>query len=148
MHSVIYSYCPKSFVDIWQYNNQPNVAQNLRNADQLVINYPRIELHKNLPIYSIPKLWNELDENRFQQSRTTFRICIKGKLLITQTSYSNTVNTPSCLKLWVVTSVFKHIFNHHYHNVCCRRVSPLHRLLPPPPRASTVSLYFFHLDYQ
>jgi hypothetical protein len=42
--------------------------------------YPRIGLFKNSLIYSLPKLWNVLDETKFQQNETTFKIAIKNKL--------------------------------------------------------------------
>jgi hypothetical protein len=48
---------------------------------KLEITHPRVELYKKSPIYSLPKLWNELDDTRFQQCRTTFSISIKDKLL-------------------------------------------------------------------
>jgi hypothetical protein len=83
MHSVIYSYCPKSFINIWKQNNEPNhnEMRTLRNSDRLEITHPRIELFKKFPIYSLPKLWNELDDTRFHQCKTTFSISIKDKLL-------------------------------------------------------------------
>jgi hypothetical protein len=83
MHSVIYSYCPKSFINIWKQNNEPNhnEMRTLRNSDRLEITHPRIELFKKSPIYSLPKLWNELDDTRFHQCKTTFSISIKDKLL-------------------------------------------------------------------
>jgi hypothetical protein len=83
MHSVIYNYCPKSYVNIWKHNNERNEIHNrsLRNSDELEITHPRLELYKKSPIYSLPKLWNELDDTRFQHCRTTFSISIKDKLL-------------------------------------------------------------------
>jgi hypothetical protein len=80
MHSVIYNYCPPSFIDIWKPNNERNEIPNLRNADQLAIPHPRIELFKKSPLYSLPKLWNSLDDTKFQNNKTTFRISIKDKL--------------------------------------------------------------------
>jgi hypothetical protein len=52
----------------------------LRNSDRLEITNPRIELFKKSPIYSLQKLWNELD-TRFHQCKTIFSISIKDKLL-------------------------------------------------------------------
>jgi hypothetical protein len=83
MHSVIYNYCPKSYVNIWKHNNERSEIHNrsLRNSDELEITHPRLELYKKSPIYSLPKLWNELDDTRFQHCRTTFSISIEDKLL-------------------------------------------------------------------
>jgi hypothetical protein len=81
MHSVAYNYCPSSFSNVWISNNEWNETINLRNADLLAIPYPRIELFKKSPIYSLPKLWNDLDETKLQNNKTTFRISIKDRLL-------------------------------------------------------------------
>lgn len=81
MHSVAYNYCPSSFSNVWISNNERNETINLRNADLLAIPYPRIELFKKSPIYSLPKLWNDLDETKLQNNKTTFRISIKDRLL-------------------------------------------------------------------
>jgi hypothetical protein len=81
MHSVTYKYCPPSFGDIWKTNNERNDIHDLRNADLLYVPYPRIEMFKKSPIYSLPKLWNALDATKYQQNKTTFRISIKDKLL-------------------------------------------------------------------
>jgi hypothetical protein len=84
MHSVTYNYCPSSFTDIWKLNNERNGEpreHNLRNADLLAIPHPRIELYKRSPMYSLPKLWNELDETRNQNCKRTFRASVKDRLL-------------------------------------------------------------------
>jgi hypothetical protein len=49
--------------------------------DLLTIPSPRIELFKKSPIYSLPKLWNDLDDLKLQHPKTTFRISLKEKLL-------------------------------------------------------------------
>ncbi len=61
---------------VWLFEKQI-VWQNLMS----VSTHTRIELSKKSPIYSLPKLWNELDNTRFQHSRTTFSVSIKDKLL-------------------------------------------------------------------
>jgi hypothetical protein len=80
MHSVIYRYCPISFKDVWKTNNERNDMPELRNANLLTVPYPRIELFKKSPLYSLSKLWNALDETKYQQNETTFKIAIKNKL--------------------------------------------------------------------
>lgn len=81
MHSFTYNYCPPSFNTTWRSNNERTDIPNLRNADLLTIPSPRIELFKKSPIYSLPKLWNDLDDLKLQHRKTTFRISLKEKLL-------------------------------------------------------------------
>jgi hypothetical protein len=45
------------------------------------------------PIYSLPKLWNDMDDTCIQQCKTTFSISIKDKLLMTQLFYSKKVDS-------------------------------------------------------
>jgi hypothetical protein len=69
-----------TFNNIWKKNNERNNIPELRNADLLTVPYPRIKLFKKSPIHSLPKLWNALDETKYQQKETTFKIAIKDKL--------------------------------------------------------------------
>jgi hypothetical protein len=46
----LYNYRPKSFDYIWKYNSNCNITQNLRNADQVGITLPRIEMYKKNPL--------------------------------------------------------------------------------------------------
>jgi hypothetical protein len=54
---------------------------NRNNAALLHIPTPRIELLKKSPLYSLPSLWNELDDFKHQNCKTTFKISVKDKLL-------------------------------------------------------------------
>ncbi len=81
MHSVVYDYCPTSFSNIWNTNEDRNPNLNLQNASQYIVPHPRIDLFKKSPLYSLPKLWNELDETKLQTNRTTFKIALHDKLL-------------------------------------------------------------------
>ncbi len=61
----------------------------LRNANLLIAPYPRIELFKKSPLYSLSKLWNALDETKYQQNETTFKIAIKINCLMKKISSMN-----------------------------------------------------------
>jgi hypothetical protein len=74
IHSYFYSYCPKSFENLWPHNNLPDDIPNLRNATLLHFPTPGIELFKKSPLYSLPSLWNELDDIKHQNGKTTFKI--------------------------------------------------------------------------
>jgi hypothetical protein len=52
-------------------------THNLRNYDQFIVSYPRIELSKKSPFYLIPFEWNQLGGNRYQPSIIAFYIAIK-----------------------------------------------------------------------
>jgi hypothetical protein len=81
MHSIIYNYSPKSFKGIWTTNREQTEIYELRNNDQLTLPYPRIELFKRSPLYTLPLLWNQLDAIKLQHNRTTFKIALREKLL-------------------------------------------------------------------
>ena len=81
MHSYTYNYCPNSFDNTWTQNIEREDIPYLRNANLLTVPHPRIELFKKSPLYSLPTLWNLLDDTRFQQCKQTFRICLKNKLI-------------------------------------------------------------------
>jgi hypothetical protein len=102
MHSIVYDYCPTSFSNIWNTNEDRNPNLNLRNASQYIVPNPRIDLFKKSPLYSLPKLWNELDETKLQTNRTTFKIVLCDKLL-------NELNEHEEYKLLVASS-YRRIF--------------------------------------
>jgi hypothetical protein len=87
MHSVVYDYCPRSFHNIWNTNENrnPDLNHNLRNANQLAIPHPRIDLFKKSALYSLPVLWNDLDELKLQMNKKTFKISLREKMLNEQT---------------------------------------------------------------
>jgi hypothetical protein len=80
MHSYIYNYCPNSFTNTWTLNTERENIPDLRNANLLSIPHPRIELFKKSPLYSLPVLWNSLNDTKLQHCKTTFRISLKEKL--------------------------------------------------------------------
>lgn len=81
MHSYVYNYAPKSFNNIWQTNYQRNGIFELRNTNGFYLPVPRIELFKRSPFYTLPMLWNLLDENKFLENKASFVSAIKDKLL-------------------------------------------------------------------
>jgi hypothetical protein len=82
MHSIEYDYAPPSFRGIWHKNYINQGDRLLRNADNYALPNPRTELFKKSPLYALPLEWNNLDENRYIQNRTTFKTSLKYNLLI------------------------------------------------------------------
>jgi hypothetical protein len=80
MHSVIYGYAPKSFSNTWTSNDDRQGNYNLRNNGQLLLPNPRIELYKKLPIYSLPKEWNNSENLRFYENKITFLYALRGQM--------------------------------------------------------------------
>lgn len=81
MHSIYYNYAPTSFTDTWITQIQRNPDTNLRNATDYCVPFPRIDIFKRLPIYSLPALWNNYDTIRYYENRTTFTIALQELLL-------------------------------------------------------------------
>jgi hypothetical protein len=78
---MVFNYCPDSSGDVWPSNlNRIDNQHNLRNINHFIIPYPRIELSKRSPLYSIPMLWNNIGDLGLQSCKTTFRIGLKEKL--------------------------------------------------------------------
>jgi len=80
MHSIYYEYAPPSFTTTWQTLSQRNPDLNLRNATDFLIPYPRIELYKRLPIYTLPTTWNSHETVRYYANITTFKIALQELL--------------------------------------------------------------------
>jgi hypothetical protein len=81
MHSVFYSYAPKSFENTWQKNSDRTPELNLRNGDEYNLMHPRTEFFKKSTYYSMPFVWNNLPlELKLQQNRITFRWALKAHL--------------------------------------------------------------------
>jgi hypothetical protein len=81
MHTVVYKYGPKSFLETWQTNSDRDQPHDLRNHERFKIPFLRIDLFKKSPYYSLLIEWNKLDDNRLQSNKTTFQFEIKNKLL-------------------------------------------------------------------
>jgi hypothetical protein len=81
MHSIYYAYAPESFSNIWNTNALINPDLTLRNANDFTLPFPRIELIKKLPLYSLPLAWNSLGDVRYQHNRYTFKMALLNSLL-------------------------------------------------------------------
>jgi hypothetical protein len=81
MHAVTYNYSPTSFTGVWATNDDRQLDITLRNNNQYSIPNPQIEQFKKSPLYSLPKEWNELNDIKLQQNKTTFIIALKELLI-------------------------------------------------------------------
>ncbi len=77
MHTVSYEYAPPSFSNIWQSQAQHNPDLNLRNATDIYVPFPRIDLFKRMPIYALPHTGNSHDIVRYYANRTTFKYALQ-----------------------------------------------------------------------
>jgi hypothetical protein len=76
MHTVYYGTAPTSFNNIWQTQAQRHPELNLRNATDIYVPFPSIDLFKRMPVYSLPTVWNSHDIIRYYANRTTFSIAL------------------------------------------------------------------------
>jgi hypothetical protein len=83
MHSIVFSYCPPSLRQIFQRNEQRDLTQNLRNAEEYAVPYPRIELFRKSLLFRLPTEWNLLPDLKLQHNRITFEISLKEHLIST-----------------------------------------------------------------
>jgi hypothetical protein len=83
MHSIIYGYCPPSLRHLFQRNEQRDLNQNLRNADDITVPHPRIKLFKKSLLYRLSVGWNALTDLKLQHNKTTFKISLKEHLFDT-----------------------------------------------------------------
>jgi hypothetical protein len=81
MHSIVYNHCPSSLLNIFQQNEQREIPHNLRNNEDYVVHYPRIELFKKSLLYRLPTEWNSLAVLKYQHNKITFEIGLKEHLL-------------------------------------------------------------------
>lgn len=83
MHSIIHKYSPVSLHNTWTRNRDRTDIndRNLRNADDLYIPTARTEQVKRLTYFSLPKMWNDLHEQKYTPNPTTFKIAIKHHFL-------------------------------------------------------------------
>ena len=81
VHSIYHKYCPPSLHNSWMTNSMRNDARDLRNADDLYIPFARTDHIKKLPYFALPRVWNELTDQKFTPNPTTFKIAIKQHFL-------------------------------------------------------------------
>jgi hypothetical protein len=86
MHSIFYNYAPPSFNNTWTTHAQRNLNHELRNDSSFYLPFPRIELYKKLPIYSMPSAWNNLGDLRYQYNKVTFKISLNDFLHLPSTA--------------------------------------------------------------
>jgi hypothetical protein len=67
MHSIEDNNVPSSFELTWTKNNATQQNHNLRNMDKYVLPHPRIEFFKKIPLYSLPKEWNNIGDLTLNQ---------------------------------------------------------------------------------
>jgi hypothetical protein len=81
MHAIEYAYNHESFNVYWPLNNQRLLNYELRNNNMrnvMRINYSQLN---NCPLFSFPKMWNELSVNlRLQQNPVTFHVELTNAL--------------------------------------------------------------------
>jgi hypothetical protein len=80
MHSVYYGHAPTSFANTWQTQAQRHPELILRNATDIYTPFPRIDLFKRIPLYSLPNTWNSHDTVRYYANRTTFKYALHDLL--------------------------------------------------------------------
>jgi len=80
MHSVHFSYAPKSFNNTWTTNNVRDLNVTLRNNKNYVVPIPRTDLFKRLPMYSLPNKWNYASNLVFYETKITYNIALENQL--------------------------------------------------------------------
>ena len=81
MHSIYHKYSPESLHNTWTTNaDRPN-DYNLRNDNDLYIPIAKTEQTKRLTFFALPKMWNDLYEQKYTPNPITFKIAIKQHFL-------------------------------------------------------------------
>ncbi len=80
MHSIVYDYAPKAFETMWKRNEERETGYAQRQQNYFIVPHPRIELFKKSPLYYLRDLWNNLNDNKYQSNRFTFKCAIKNHL--------------------------------------------------------------------
>ena len=82
MHSIEFNYASSSLIDLFPKNHSRDTNYLLRNTNDFIVPFARIEAFKKIPLYSLPKLWNEeIGDLRFQHNKITFQIALKDHLI-------------------------------------------------------------------
>jgi Reverse transcriptase (RNA-dependent DNA polymerase) len=87
---------PTAFEDTWTTNEQRLEAFNVMlrpNTDEFFVPFARISQVERLPLISLPKLWNELDNEEIKCISSKIEFNIKLKLFLTNSLSSNYVCT-------------------------------------------------------
>ena len=81
VHSIYHKYSPPSLHNTWVTNSSRNDIRELRNADDLYIPLARTDHVKKMPSFALPKMWNQLHDQKFTPNPITFKIAIKDYFL-------------------------------------------------------------------
>ena len=80
MHSIVYNYAPKTFLNMFTLNNT-NTNYNLRNRAMFLLPQVKLEMFKRFPLFTLPSTWNTAGDITFQYNKITFQIALKNLLL-------------------------------------------------------------------
>ena len=81
MHSIYFGLNHPSFNNTWILNIQRDIDHSLRNQNEFHLQLPRTDQFKRSPLYSLPKLWNELPgELRCHENPYTFKMATTSYL--------------------------------------------------------------------
>ena len=58
-----------------------NDSRELRNADELYVPFARTEQVQKMSFFALPRVWNDLHEQKFTPYPITFKIAIKNHFL-------------------------------------------------------------------
>ena len=81
MHSIYHKHSPPSLHSTWITNRERHNDYALRNADDLYIPLARSDQVKCLTYFALPKMWNELYEQKYTPNPYTFKRAIKDHYL-------------------------------------------------------------------
>jgi hypothetical protein len=81
MHSIYHKYSPPSLHSMWITNAQRDNNYNLRNANSLYTPQARTAHTEKLPFFALPKMWNNLTDQKHTPNPVTFKILMKNHLL-------------------------------------------------------------------
>ena len=81
VHSIYHKYSPPSLHNTWITNGTRNGNRELRNADDLYVPFARTEHVKKMSYFALPKVWNDLHEQKYTPNPITFKIAIKSHFL-------------------------------------------------------------------
>jgi len=81
MHSIYHKYSPDTLHNTWITNSDRHNDRDLRNGDDLYIPTARTEHTKRLTYFALPKMWNNLHEQKYTVNPITFKIAIKKHFL-------------------------------------------------------------------
>jgi hypothetical protein len=77
VHSIYHKYCPSSLHNLWITNGQRENNYNLRNSVNLYTPPARTAHVEKMPYFALPKMWNNLTDQKLTPNPTTFKIEIK-----------------------------------------------------------------------